>query len=142
MDKKQARRADPFIRYAMVAGKKAIEDAGLGREELEKLDKSRCGVLVGSGMGGMSIFFEGNRTLFDKGFNRITPFFVPFIITNMGGGLLAIDLGFTGPTYSISQQQTIRSFLQHNTLSGEMRILCSAGEVKLQLIQSELLDSL
>ncbi|MCB1107012.1 MAG: beta-ketoacyl-ACP synthase II [Chlamydiia bacterium] len=102
MDKKQARRVDPFIRYTMVAGKKALEDAGLKGEELEKLDKSRCGVLIGSGMGGMSVFFEGNKTLFDKGFNRITPFFVPYIITNMGGGLLAIDLGFTGPNYSIS----------------------------------------
>lgn len=102
MDKKQARRVDPFIRYAMVAGKKALEDAGLGGEALESLDKSRCGILIGSGMGGMSTFQDGNKTLFEKGYNRITPFFVPFIITNMAGGLLAIDLGFTGPNYSIS----------------------------------------
>lgn len=102
MDKKQARRVDPFIRYAMVAGKKAMESAGLSGEVLETLDKSRCGVLVGSGMGGMNTFSDGNKTLLEKGFNRITPFFVPFIITNMAGGLLAIDLGFTGPNYSIS----------------------------------------
>lgn len=102
MDKKQARRVDPFIRYAMVAGKKAIESAGLTGEGLEKLDKSRCGVLIGSGMGGMTTFSDGNKTLLEKGYNRITPFFVPFIITNMAGGLLAIDLGFTGPNYSIS----------------------------------------
>ena len=102
MDRKQARRVDPFIRYAMVAGKKAMESAGLTGEALEKLNKSRCGVLVGSGMGGMSVFSEGNKTLLEKGFNRITPFFVPFIITNMAGGLLAINLGFTGPNYSIS----------------------------------------
>lgn len=102
MDKKQARRVDPFIRYAMVAGKKAMENAGLTGETLEHLDKSRCGVLVGSGMGGMTTFSDGNKTLLEKGYNRITPFFVPFIITNMAGGLLAIDLGFTGPNYSIS----------------------------------------
>ena len=102
MDKKQARRVDPFIRYAMVAGKKAMESAGLTGEGLEKLDKSRCGVLIGSGMGGMTTFSDGNKTLLEKGYNRITPFFVPFIITNMAGGLLAIDLGFTGPNYSIS----------------------------------------
>ena len=102
MDKKQARRVDPFIRYAMVAGKKAIEHAGFSHEELQKLDKSRCGVLIGSGMGGMSVFSEGNHTLLTKGFDRISPFFVPFIITNMAGGLLAIDLGFMGPNYSIS----------------------------------------
>lgn len=102
MDKKQARRADPFIRYAMVAGKKAIESARLSGDALDKLDKSRCGVLIGSGMGGMHTFSDGNKTLLEKGFHRITPFFVPFIITNMAGGLLAIDLGFTGPNYSIS----------------------------------------
>lgn len=102
MDKKQARRVDPFIRYAMVAGKKALEDAELKGEAFDQLDKSRCGILIGSGMGGMSTFLDGNKTLFDRGFSRITPFFVPFIITNMAGGLLAIDLGFTGPNYSVS----------------------------------------
>ena len=50
----------------------------------------------------MSVFSEGNKTLLQKGFNRITPFFVPYIITNMGGALLSMDLGFTGPNYSIS----------------------------------------
>src|SRR5690554_3427909 len=59
MDKKQARRVDPFIRYTMVAGKKALEHAKIDREALAKLDKSRCGVLVGSGIGGMSVFYEG-----------------------------------------------------------------------------------
>lgn len=102
IDKKQARRVDPFIRYSMVAGKKALEMAGFGPEELSKLNKSRCGVLVGSGMGGMGMFSSGVETLVKDGYKRINPFFVPFIITNMGGALLAIDLGFTGPNYSIS----------------------------------------
>ena len=102
IDKKQARRVDPFIRYAMVAGKKALEMGGLTGEAFEKLDKARCGVLVGSGMGGMATFSEGVETLVTKGFKRLTPFFVPFIITNMGGALLSIDLGFMGPNYSIS----------------------------------------
>ncbi|MBI2743667.1 MAG: beta-ketoacyl-ACP synthase II [Chlamydiales bacterium] len=102
IDKKQARRVDPFTRYAMVAGKKSLEMGKLGPEQLELLDKTRCGVLVGSGMGGMSVFSDGVETLVSKGFKRITPFFVPFIITNMAGALLAIDLGFMGPNYSIS----------------------------------------
>ena len=102
IDKKQARRVDPFIRYAMVSGKKALEMSGLTGEAFDKLDKTRCGVLVGSGMGGMTAFSEGVETLVTKGFKRLTPFFVPFIITNMGGALLAIDLGFMGPNYSIS----------------------------------------
>ncbi len=102
IDKKQARRVDPFIRYAMVAGKKALEHAGLRGEQLATLKKERCGIVIGSGMGGMSMFSDGVETILQKSFRRLTPFFVPYIITNMGGALLAIDLGFMGPNFSIS----------------------------------------
>lgn len=100
IDKKQARRIDKFISYAIVAGKKAAEMAGL--INFDKLDKSRAGVIIGSGMGGMSVFSEGVETMLQKGHRRITPFFIPYTITNMGGALLAIDLGYKGPNYSIS----------------------------------------
>lgn len=139
MDKKQARRVDPFIRYTMVAGKKALEDAGLTGEALEKLEKSRCGVLIGSGMGGMSVFFDGNKTLLEKSFKRITPFFVPFIITNMGGGLLAIDLGFTGPNYSISTacataNYSIVSAAQHIERGDTDLMICGGAEAPINPI--------
>lgn len=99
MDKKQARRVDPFVRYTMVAGKKALEMSQL---DLSKVDKSRMGVLVGSGIGGMNVYYDGVDTLIAKGYKRLTPFFVPYIITNIAGALLAIDLKCTGPNYSIS----------------------------------------
>ena len=99
MQKKQARRTDPFIRYAFVAGKKALEDAKVTKDNV---DVHRVGVIIGSGMGGMSTFSDGILTVEEKGCRRLTPFFVPFIITNMAGALLAIDYGFTGPNYSIS----------------------------------------
>ncbi|MBM3206986.1 MAG: beta-ketoacyl-ACP synthase II [Chlamydiae bacterium] len=102
LDKKQARRVDPYIRFAIVAGKKALEMSNLTGDAFEALDKTRAGVLVGSGMGGMNVYADGVETLVTKGFKRLTPFFVPFIITNMAGALLAIDLGFMGPNYSIS----------------------------------------
>ncbi len=102
IDRKQARRIDPFIKFATVAGKKALEMAQLRDDELAKLDKARCGVIIGSGMGGLKTFYEGTEMLLTKGHRRITPFFIPFIITNMAGALLAIDLGFMGPNYSIS----------------------------------------
>jgi len=102
MEKKQARRVDPFIRYAMVAGKKALEHGNLGADALAKLNKSRCGIVIGSGMGGMSVFHDGVETLLTKSYKRLTPFFVPYIITNMAGALLAIDVGFMGPNFSIS----------------------------------------
>lgn len=102
IDKKQSRRIDPFIRYAIVAGKKALEHGRLTGDAIHAIDKRRCGIIIGSGMGGMSMFHDGVETLIQKGFRRLTPFFVPYIITNMSGALLAIDLGFSGPNYSIS----------------------------------------
>ncbi|MDP1880883.1 MAG: beta-ketoacyl-ACP synthase II [Parachlamydiaceae bacterium] len=102
MDKKQARRVDKSIAFTMVAGKKALEHANLGKEHSELLDKKRCGVLVSSGMGGMQVFADGVETLIQKGENKISPFFVPYILTNMSGAMLAMDLGFMGPNYSIS----------------------------------------
>lgn len=102
MDKKQARRVDKSIAYTMVAGKKALEHAGLTKEELDRLEKTRCGILVGSGMGGMSVFADGVQTLLEKGPRRVSPFFVPYILTNMCGAMLGMDIGFMGPNYSIS----------------------------------------
>lgn len=99
LDKKQARRTDPYIRYAIVTGKKALEHAKIN---VDDIDRSRCGIILGSGMGGMSAYTDGINTIEQKGFKRLTPFFVPFIITNMGGAMLAMDLGFQGPNYSVS----------------------------------------
>jgi 3-oxoacyl-[acyl-carrier-protein] synthase II len=113
MDRKQARRVDPFIRYTMVAGKKALESARVDGEALAKLDKKRCGIVIGSGMGGMSVFYDGVETILTKSFKRLTPFFVPYIITNMGGALLAIDLGFMGPNFSISTACATSNFCIH-----------------------------
>ncbi|NGX39220.1 MAG: 3-oxoacyl-[acyl-carrier-protein] synthase 2 [Chlamydiae bacterium] len=102
MDKKQARRVDPCIRFTIYAGKRALEQSGLTEEAFDKLDLKKCGVLVGTGMGGMSTLYEGTETILTKGYKRLTPFFIPYIITNMGGALLAIETGFMGPNYSIS----------------------------------------
>lgn len=128
MDKKQARRADPFIRYTMVAGKKALESARLDRENI---DREKAGILIGSGMGGMTVFYEGAETLFNKGFKRLTPFFVPYIITNMGGALLAIDTGFQGPNFSISTACATSNFCIHEAagqiLSGKADLMLAGG---------------
>ncbi|CAI8583981.1 unnamed protein product [Vicia faba] len=102
IDGKNDRRLDDCLRYCIVAGKKALEHAGLGGANLSKIDKERAGVLVGSGMGGLTVFSEGVKNLIEKGHRKITPFFIPYAITNMGSALLGIDLGFMGPNYSIS----------------------------------------
>jgi 3-oxoacyl-[acyl-carrier-protein] synthase II len=116
LDKKQARRVDPVITYGIVAGKKALESAV---SDLTLLDKERCGILIGSGMGGMQVFSDGVETVVTKGYKRLTPFFVPYIITNMPGALLAIDLGFSGPNYSIS---TACATATHSIISAAQHI--------------------
>lgn len=102
LDKKQARRVDKSIAFAIVAGKKALENGKLTKQALDALDKTKCGILIGSGMGGMDTFVSGVQTLLEKGNRKVTPFFVPYILSNMGGALLAMDIGFMGPNYSIS----------------------------------------
>lgn len=102
IDGKNDRRLDDCLRYCIVAGKKALESADLAADNLTKLDKERAGVLVGSGMGGLTVFSDGVQALIEKGHRKITPFFIPYAITNMGSALLGIDLGFMGPNYSIS----------------------------------------
>lgn len=102
LDKKQARRVDPYIAYAMVSGKKALEDAKIDENIIKTLNKKKCGVLMGSGMGGMNTYADGVETLIKKGYKKVSPFFVPYILTNMAGALLAMEVGFMGANYSIS----------------------------------------
>lgn len=102
IDGKNDRRLDDCWRYCLVAGRRALDHASLGQEVLETMDRSRIGVLVGSGMGGLTAFSNGVESLIQKGYKKITPFFIPYSITNMGSALLAIDTGLMGPNYSIS----------------------------------------
>lgn len=102
IEKKLARRADPFLKFALVGGKKALQHAQLDPNNLDSLDRTRCGVVIGSGMGGMQFFLDNVQQLIEKGHRRVSPFFIPYIITNMASGLLAMDTGFMGPNYSIS----------------------------------------
>ena len=102
LDHKQARRVDPFIAYAIVASKKALEQAQLTGDRLEALNRGKCGVIIGSGMGGMATYNEGLTVLHTKGVRKVSPFFIPYTLTNMAGGLVAIETGFMGPNYSIS----------------------------------------
>ncbi|GJZ10235.1 3-oxoacyl-[acyl-carrier-protein] synthase 2 [Tanacetum coccineum] len=103
IDAKQDKRLDDCQRYCIVAGKKALEDAALGRQEQRsQIHKERAGVLVGSGIGGGTVIYNGMEAILTRGYRKISPFLPPFMITNMGSALLSIDLGFSGPNYSIS----------------------------------------
>ncbi|GLU06021.1 hypothetical protein SLE2022_230880 [Rubroshorea leprosula] len=95
-------RLDDCWRYCIVAGRRALDDANLGPQVLEKMDRTRIGVLVGSAIGGITAMTSGVESLIQKRYKKITPFFVPYSLTNMGSALLAIDTGLMGPNYSIS----------------------------------------
>jgi 3-oxoacyl-[acyl-carrier-protein] synthase II len=93
MDAKDARRMDRFSQFAVAAAKEAIEDSGI---DLDKVNRDRFGVIVGSGIGGIDNIEKEAKTLFDKGPKRVNPLFIPMIITNMAAGNIAIKYGARG----------------------------------------------
>ncbi|XP_065877853.1 3-oxoacyl-[acyl-carrier-protein] synthase I, chloroplastic [Euphorbia lathyris] len=129
IDGKNDRRLDDCLRYCIVAGKKAFEDADLGGDT--KIDKERAGVLVGTGMGGLSVFSDGVQALIERGHRKITPFFIPYAITNMGSALLGIELGLMGPNYSISTACATSNYCFYAAANhirrGEAEIMVAGG---------------
>ena len=98
MDKKEARKASRFIQFAIAAAKEALEDSGLLES---KYDPYRVGVIIGTGIGGLRDIEEQTLILKEKGARKVSPFFIPYGISNMAGGLIAIRWGFKGPNYSV-----------------------------------------
>jgi 3-oxoacyl-[acyl-carrier-protein] synthase II len=97
MDRKEARKMDPFSQFAMVAVEEAMIDS---RIDLEKIDKSRAGVIWGSGIGGLRTF-QDEVTAFAKGDGtpRFNPFFIPKMIADISAGFISIKYGFRGPNF-------------------------------------------
>jgi 3-oxoacyl-[acyl-carrier-protein] synthase II len=94
-DKKEARRMDRYVQLAVVASLSALKDAKLNVKE--DTDPERVGVYVGSGIGGLSTWEEQHKILLEKGPKRISPFFIPMMIANMGSGQISIHTGAKGP---------------------------------------------
>ncbi|KAF4399378.1 hypothetical protein G4B88_022461 [Cannabis sativa] len=129
---KISKRADKFMLYMLTAGKKALIDSGITSQKMGELDKARCGVLIGSALGGISVFTEANEAL-RSSYRKINPFTVPFTGTNMGPAILAIDLGWTGPNYSISaacatSNSCILNAAHHITSGDADMMLCGGSE--------------
>lgn len=97
-DKKEAKRMDRFTQYAVAASMMAVADSGL---DLEKTDLERMGVIIGSGIGGMETFEAQSKALLEKGPGRVSPFFIPMMISNMAAGQVAIKTGAKGVNYSV-----------------------------------------
>ena len=98
MDKKAARRMEPFAQYAVAAAKEAFEDAGL---DMEKEDPYRVGCAIGSGVGSLQSIEREHKKLLEKGPSRINPLLVPLMITNMATGNVTIQLGLKGKSINV-----------------------------------------
>lgn len=99
MDKKDQRKVDEFIVYAMTAATEALSDAGWSPQTED--EKTRSGVLIGSGIGGIGTIYETSVTLFEKGPRRVSPFFIPAAIINLASGWVSIRHGLKGPNHSV-----------------------------------------
>ncbi|CAN4084681.1 unnamed protein product [Withania somnifera] len=127
---KLSKRMDKFMLYMITAGKKALSDGGITEDMMVELDKRRYGVLIGSAMGGMKVFNDAIEAL-RVSYRKMNPFCVPFATTNMGSAMLAMDLGWMGPNYSISTACATSNFCILNAanhiIRGEADMMLCGG---------------
>lgn len=95
-DRKEARRLDPVTQYAVISSDEAIKDSGI---DLDKINKDRVAVLIGTGIGGMQTFYEQSVSLHESGARGVNPFFIPMLIPDMPAGQVSIKYGFRGPNF-------------------------------------------
>jgi len=94
VDKKDVKKSDLFIHYALAATRFALDDAGLS---IGEANRDRVGVIIGSGMGGLPLIESMHKTLLERGPSRVSPFFIPALIVNMAAGQVSIHYGARGP---------------------------------------------
>lgn len=95
---KDSRRSDRFSQLAMAAAKMAMADCGV---DMEKVDRTRFGAIVSSGIGGLKTLEDQHAILLAKGPSRVSPFTIPMLISNMGSGLISMEFGLQGPNLCI-----------------------------------------
>lgn len=98
MDKIEARRNDRFSQFVLAAAHEAVQDAEL---DLEKVDKDRTGVIIGSGVGGLQTLIDQHQLFLDKGPKRVSPFLIPMMIANIASGVVSIKYGLRGPNMCV-----------------------------------------
>ncbi|MEX0769829.1 MAG: beta-ketoacyl-ACP synthase II [Balneolaceae bacterium] len=95
-DRKEARRLDKVSQYGLITAEEAIQDSGV---DLEKIDRDRVGVMVGTGIGGMKTFYDQAVSYHQNGPRGVSPFFIPMLIPDMPAGHISIKHGFRGPNF-------------------------------------------
>ncbi|MFQ5751098.1 MAG: beta-ketoacyl-ACP synthase II [bacterium] len=125
MDRKEVRRMDRFTQYAIAATDNAILQSGLNFD-IEK--RERIGVIVSSGIGGMETFEKQSRTLIERGPQRISPFFIPMLISDIAPGSISIRYGLKGPNFS-----TVSACASSSHAIGEAFRTLQRGEVDVMI---------
>lgn len=98
MNKKEAKRMDRVLQFAVAAAKLALDDSGLTVNESNCYD---VGVSIGSGIGGMGTFEIQHKALLEGGSRKVSPFFIPMMIPNMCAGQVSLQFGIKGPSFSV-----------------------------------------
>ncbi len=101
IDKKTARRLDPYAQYALASTVEAVKDSGIKTDTLTDSERGRIGVIFGSGIGGMQTFYQQSLVNDKEGPNRVSPFFIPMLIPDIAAGHISMQYGFRGPNYCI-----------------------------------------
>jgi 3-oxoacyl-[acyl-carrier-protein] synthase II len=99
LDRKDARRIDRYIQFGLVAARQAMDQAGVP-QRLEGEHAEHTGVILGTGLGGVGTIIDAVSTSITRGPDRISPFFIPYGIPNVGAGQIAISFGMTGPNFT------------------------------------------
>ena len=98
MDRKEAKRADPYTQYAVAGARQAMTDANL--VERNGMDPDRIGVIIGSGIGGLKSFEEQHDVYRERGVGKISPFFIPMFIADIAAGIVSMQFNAKGPNYA------------------------------------------
>ena len=96
IDRKDAKRMDRFVQFAVAATAEALRTSGL---DLETVNRDRVGVIIGSGIGGLETFETQHTVLLERGPSRVSPFFIPMMISDMASGQASIQFGLRGPNF-------------------------------------------
>jgi 3-oxoacyl-[acyl-carrier-protein] synthase II len=122
MGKKEARKADRFAQFAIVAAKQALTDSGLA---ISDANRDEIGVVMGSGIGGITTIENQHKVMLDQGAGRLSPFFIPMLISNIAPGIISMNMNVRGPTYT-----TVSACASSNNAIGEAYRAVQLGEAE------------
>lgn len=126
LDRKEARRLDPYIQYAMVATQEALRDAAI---DLSQDEPHLIGVIIASGVGGIQSLVENVNLVQEKGLRRISPFLVPNMLVDSAAGRIAIEYGLHGPNFSV-----VNACASGTAATGEAFELIRRGDAEVMVV--------